>query len=788
MTHSMRPQDTRYRVVLGFAMGTLALTPFTARPAQADAAPTTVVAPAGDGEELQEIVVSAQKQEMSLQKAPDALTAISALTLQQANVVTPLDLNGQVPSLVISTSEGYNRSVAIRGIGFNVPQTDSAQPSVSYHQDGVYIANPVALNSGFLDVNRIEVLRGPQGTVFGQNALGGTINVISNQPEFDRVKGDVSLSYGSYDLVHTTGALNLPLSDTFALRGAFDQVYQHGWVTATQVPGTNGDYPLNNQNNYHARLLALWKPAETFSIELNAEYAKANQHEVQGKNITDPDPDPYRETSDWPGQFTYEQKIAGGTLNFDLGPATLKVLGSWQAVDQGISVNEDGLDLALASPNHNVQWFYHDSRAQIAEIDLTSKPGGAVDWIVGAFYLHSLYHVAYDQYFTQIGNDYHPDLLNVTNPPPEAIAQIVGGEFVFQSFGLETRSSASGYGQLTWHVTPKLRAVAGLRWTHDYNSTHFSDFYQLFSPAEFVNQTAIRTTWRTSIDYDLTDNNLVYGSVATGFKPGGGNLSSAPTNIPFEYQPETNTAYEIGSKNSFFDKRLTLNAAGFYYVDRNMQYQGEDLINFQGGVSNIPDTHIYGLELESSALLPWSLRADANATVEQGRVVSHFLALDNVAGEAANQQFINSYGYDAYYACVFTGCPALNALRQTGFRDVQGNPPPMLPTVTAAFNLTHTLSLGNGGSLLSRVGVQYRSDYADAIFGKSPIYTAPGYTLVNLYCDYLSAAGNWDLSLSVNNVADRAAVTTRFTDQYGGETTQQYAPPRMFIGRIAYRF
>ena len=143
----------------------------------ANSADSAVAAPSG--ESLEEIQVVAQKQNIDLQKAPIAITALAGDSLAQLNIVNPIDLNGQVPGLVITQSEGYNRSVSIRGVGFNVPQDDSAQTSVSYHEDGIYIAFPVALDSGFLDVDHVEVLRGPQGTVFGQNAVGGTINVIS---------------------------------------------------------------------------------------------------------------------------------------------------------------------------------------------------------------------------------------------------------------------------------------------------------------------------------------------------------------------------------------------------------------------------------------------------------------------------------------------------------------------------------------------------------------------------------------------------------------------------------
>src|SRR5260370_39754325 len=134
---------------------------------------------AADHDSVESITVVAPKQNIDLQKAAVSITALSGATLAQSNVVTPLDLNGQVPGLVITTSEGFNRSVSIRGIGFNVPQDDSAQTSVSYHEDGIYIAYPVALNSGFLDVDHVEVLRGPEVKAFAQNSIGRTINRLA---------------------------------------------------------------------------------------------------------------------------------------------------------------------------------------------------------------------------------------------------------------------------------------------------------------------------------------------------------------------------------------------------------------------------------------------------------------------------------------------------------------------------------------------------------------------------------------------------------------------------------
>jgi iron complex outermembrane receptor protein len=829
----MQPRSALSTVITALlSVGGLCATRAMAEPAAAGAAATSPSAPAGS-DTLEEIQVVAQKQNIDLQKAPVAITALTGDSLAQLNIVNPIDLNGQVPGLVITQSEGYNRSVSIRGIGFNVPQDDSAQTSVSYHEDGIYIAFPVALDSGFLDVDHVEVLRGPQGTVFGQNAIGGTINVISKQPTFDAVNGFVDASLGSYNLEHVTGALNLPVSSTFAIRAAVDEIYQRGYIKAVDVPG-NANFDLNNQNSWHARLQALWQPGDDLSVLLRAEYAHANQHEAAGKNIYDPVSDPYQQSSDWPGAMIYNQQLAGATITYNFSAATLKAISSYQEVNHHGSVNEDGLNYNFLSSSftpHDVEWFEHNSKSITEEVNLASKPGTNLDWIVGAFYLKSRTTVAYDQYnllpgFLTLNGNPTPDLLNVPNlqDPSTAVGAfqqnaVYSGQLYFANVGSEGRDSASFYGQATYHFTDALRLTAGLRYTHDHNTTWFDDFYNLFYPntAIFVEQTADKTTWRLALDYDLTPTNLLYGSVSTGFKPGGGNISNSPLVVPFQFEPETITAYEIGSKNSLFDKKLNVNVAAFLYKDKNMQFQAEDLINFQGGVDNIPDVQIYGFETEVAALLPWNLRLDGNLTWEKGKITSHFDALDNVAGNEANQTFINNiYAAGGNGTCVFYGCngstgvgfngvgsPALNALRLAAYRDVYGNAPPSLPDVIATVNLSHTLTLGGESSLLSRVSAQYRASYATSIFGENAypapayapagagaaqIYRAPSYTVTNLFFDYVLSPKTWDFSLAITNVFDRAQISSRFTNEFGGETTQVYAPPREFVVGAHFKF
>jgi iron complex outermembrane receptor protein len=726
---------------------------------------------------IEEVTVVAQKREVNIQKAPVAITAVSAQVLDQSHAINPVDLNGLIPSLVFTTSEGFNNSVAIRGIGFNVPQNDAAQPSVSYHIDNVYIANPVALNTGFLDPDHIEVLRGPQGTVFGQNSVGGTINVISKLPTFDGTTGYADLSLGTYNLETFRGALNTTLGDSIAVRASIAQDRHDGFGNATQVPGTGGKYDLSDDDSVHGRLQGLWKPNENFSLLLRAEYAQLDNNAPLSKSLNDPNPDPWTQTSDWPGFQDIKQQIYSATATYNLPWATVKSLSSWQASDHIGSLNEDGLTTALMNPApHDVEYEYQKSMNWTQEINLSSLPGGKLDWIVGAFFLTGNEKVGYTQWGLSPSAPNAPNYL-FYKPPSYKTGADLPASLYFQSASRLTRTSYSFYGQGTYHLSDSLRITGGIRQTHDENSTDVHDYFDLTGPPVFVKSSANSTTGKGEVEYDLAPDNLIYASYSTGFKPGGGNISLSPAVVPFQYKPETVTAYEIGTKNAFMDKRIRLNAAAFYYDYSNMQFEAEDVVNFQGGVDNIPKAEVYGAEAEATVLLPANLRLDGNLTVEKGRITSHFQALDNVAGNYAN--FLAGFAFFS---------PLDLKLRRAAYRDVYGNSPPMMPKVQGTVSLTHTWDMAGGAQLISKFDVQYRDAYNTTIFPKNAIYTAPSYTLYNLFFGYTFANDKWDMSFSLTNLTNAAAVQSRFVNQFGGETTQTYFPPRQAIFRVGYRF
>jgi iron complex outermembrane receptor protein len=761
-------------------------------------APLMQAVAADTSDQLESIVVVGQKENQGLQMAPEAITALPAEALRENAIRNSTDLNGMVPSLVIGESDGYNFDLSIRGIGLNSPQDDGSPASVSLHQNGIFIPNPVALSFGFLDVDHLEVLRGPQGTVFGQNSVGGTLNVITVQPTLDALKGYSDVEFGSYDLMHLRTAVNLPLSGVFALRFAGDFIKQDGYVVATEVPG---DFHLNDTHNYHVRLSALFQPNDAFNLVGSVEYAKVVQHEPESKNILDPNPNPYEESSDWPGLYDIDQTIGTVIATYDVGTVTVKSLSSVQYMNQGGSNSEGGLDVPLSTQlygGENVQFVLHQNYAVTQEFDASSKPGGPLDWVVGAFYLDTRTTDGYDQY---LRNPQEPGAPDILNDEQESLVapEIAAGTLYFESSNSFRRTSISGFGQGIYHITDQLRATAGFRYTVDHNSTLLDNYFgdpTIGGGIVHLHQGSDKLTWKAGLDYQVAPENFLYGSVSTGFKPGGGNPGTAPAVVPANYAPETITAFEVGSKNTFFDKTFVANLAGFYYIDKNMQYHAEDLINFDGGVDNLPKVDVYGLEGEFTAVLPYHFRLMANLTAEKGRIATHVSTLDNLAGNAANAAFANQYGYPAFIDAEFgipnpalpNGVAILTALRAQGYRDVYGNAPPNLPTYTASLALAQTSTFGDGSTLLSRLQGNYRDKYADTVFGNSFYYTTPSYVMMNLFFDYTFTDRRLDLTFAVQNLADRKEVSYRFTNQYGGETTQTWFPPREYILGAGYRF
>ncbi len=767
----LRGSSTMFRIRLLSGVAIACLMPVAAGHAQT--APQSAAADDSGG--LEEVIVSTEKQQKDIQKTSESVSAIDSDRLDKANITEVSELSGLVPGLTIAKNEGYNRVVSIRGIGFETPQNDSAQTSVSYHVDGVYIAAPVALNGTFLDVSQIEVARGPQGTVFGQNSTGGTINVISNQPKLNEFSGDESLSYGSYNLVRSSGVLNVPIDDTLAVRMAYTQTRHDGYAIATQVPGYPGGFEEDNEDDVAARVLVLWKPISALSVTFGANYFDADDNARAEKSILDPNPDPRQLTQDFPGRFGMRNEDYDIIVSYDLDWATVKNITSYQYLKQRQVVDNDRLDFDLEPFSHDIVPDTHRAiRTITEEVNLSSPVGQPLEWIVGSFFLDTRTNVGFLEYTYDGANNCVKTLNCPSDYNPANVGLLGNG---FESIATPARTSWSFYGQGTYHWLDDLSFTGGARYTHDELS---SDPQNYFAPPTYLNASANAVTGRASVNYDITPRNLVYFTWSTGFKPGASNLESAsnpPLVVPFVAKPESIEAWEVGSKNDFFDKHLRANFSAFYYDYTNFQFAAEDPKFFVGGVDNIPKSEVYGLEGEITALLPYNFRLDLNGALEHGRVDSHFKALDPVVGNA----IIAEYGYTYNEATILA--------RQAAEQDVYGHSLPKLPHLAITGVLSQTLDLGEYGTLVSSGEMRFRTRYNYRIFDNSGTDEVPVSVLFDLAFEYDPPSSHWSFDFDIENLCDRTLINSKYTDSFGiGATSYEYEAPRLFIAKAEYKF
>src|SRR5260221_5114677 len=251
-------------------------------PAPVPAQSTVAASAAPPSQTLEEIVVTARKQQVDLQDAPVAISVVTGQDFERANVVKLDNFNGYVPGLTVAKNDGAGRVVAIRGLCWETAQNLSTQPSVLVYMDGVYLANPLSFGTDLGVLQSVEVYRGPQGTEFGQGTTGGAINLIMKKPDFSKVSGSVNVSAGTYDLFSTRGSLNIPLSDNLAVLATV-QHYKHDGFSEIKGGALDG-YGEDDANSTGGSASLMWKPAGNASVYLSAYLSRSDQHAAAPKS------------------------------------------------------------------------------------------------------------------------------------------------------------------------------------------------------------------------------------------------------------------------------------------------------------------------------------------------------------------------------------------------------------------------------------------------------------------------------------------------------------------------
>ena len=730
---------------------------------------------------FEEVLVTAEKRSESLQDLSQAVTAFSSEDLDQRDLTTFVDLSAVAPGVNIAKNEGFKTVITIRGVGNEANQNAIANPSVSYHLDGIYVASPFALQTDFLDLERIEVLRGPQGTLFGQTSTGGAINVITIAPTTDEIYGTADLTLGNYDLVRARGAINLPLGDTVAMRASVASNKHEGFTDNIVL-----DQDLDDADSVSARLRVLWEPSSNFRANLTGQYFKEDANGAAQKGILDPTPDARELAQDSLSSYELESQLYSLVLEWDLDAFTVKSLSSYQDDDIAILRDNDRNDLATLPPFTLLPSYFapeeNRQKTVTQEFNLISaEPAfGKLDWTAGVFYLDTEVDITIRE-LLDFGFDGTFDPFTV-----EEVVSFAPTDTGFISDSKPERDSVSVYGQGTWNFNDNWRLVVGARYTEDEVNSEVTNFFGR-AGTDILEIESEKWTGRVVVEHDFGDATMGYVSYTRGFKPGGSNLTYgreeeiAQILVLPVFEEEVVDAYEVGLKTDLLDGRVRVNTAAFYYDYDNLQYQATDPEVFEGGVGNIPESEIYGAELEFASFITDNLIFDARMAWLETEITSSHLALDNVDSEAATNALLAD-GFNLF-------SPEIQMARAGKITDVRGNELAKTPGFTANLALTYDTALGDWGELLGTLSYTYRGDFSHRIFNNPTTDQVDSYDIIDLAVRLSPNDAPWRVELIGKNLTDEDGINARFTDVFGvGATGDELISPRQYMVRVGVDF
>ena len=576
----------------------------------------------GDGSpQIGEIIVTAQKRSEKLQDVPIAVTAISGDEIRNRRIADIVDLSNQAPGLQIKADDSAaNPRIFIRGVGVNDfnPTTASA---VGIYVDGVYVGSPLAQRAGFFDLQQVEVLRGPQGTLYGRNTTGGAINLTTRKPG-DTTEADLSVDYGRFNSVDVQGGVSVPLSKdliSFRLAGLYQRDDGYSLNRLTRDRGNNakrwdlrGTFHITPADNVtddlvfsggHSRGSSIFAyersllPTTAAATGPDGLCAPAFYTSGQCTNILG-----YANTSKnlYQGDYRFEGKdkvnLFGvtNTLTYDLGSASLVSVTGFQRAYR------DDLEETDANPLEVIGSRYvADQNTTSQELRIQSNDHPRLRYVAGLYYAHDT-----------LGSVSDYDVLppfQAAIPSLETQAE-VGFGHIFWPFH-QTTDSYAAFGQLDYDLTDRLSITGGLRYSADHKSFHYVS--EIIEPPQQLvlftfddGKTFRSVSGRAGIQYKLTPTANLYASYDRGTKSGGF-FSGETTDINEigPYKDETVNAYQAGVKTEWLDRKLRANLALFYYDYQNLQvYQTvvHGLVTEQL-FTNASAARMYGGELELEA-------------------------------------------------------------------------------------------------------------------------------------------------------------------------------------------
>lgn len=671
-----------------------------------------------------EIVVTALKREQSINDVPASLTVLGADDLAASGITSSFDLQQRVPGLAISFGN-RETNVAIRGVSNNVRSIGS-DPSNAVHLNGIYLPQSSMILTDLFDVERVEVLKGPQGTLYGRNATGGAINVIARAPQAGTsVEG--LLGYGSYNLFRGQAALNVG-NDAVAGRIAVSYAKDDGY-TRNLSNGTR----LDRQDFLGLRGQLRFQLAENLTLTLLTQIARDDGNVGYGISI---DPafrefpenyygftvpaalqrqDPRNIRVDAPTYSRRDSEIYGATLDLDLGAVGLRSITGYSHYDAA-----DGLDYDFTGSPDEVFSSTTTVKAFSQEFQLYSKGKGPLQWTTGVYF--------YDDKGDQFVDWYLP--------PTFPYARV-------DSFS-DGRSWAV-FGQATYAINDKLSIMAGVRYNHERKKG--TQINILRNTTANLDTTFESFTPQGQIQFRPNEDTLIYAGVTKGFKSGGFNLQAVTPNI---YKPETIVAYEAGVRTKVADV-LTLNASVFYYDYQNLQLRTLLFTGSGGGSFAAVSTagaKINGLELNADAKLGSGFSIDLGGTYLHTKFGNYISPSNNL--------------------------------------DLTGTRLPLSAKFSGSAGLNWKGDLA-GGKLKARAEVVYRSSIIFPLTLDAPQNYDDPSTLFNASLRWTEPSDRFYLEVVGRNIADRLYRVQR-ADIFFGGVYESFGAPATVEARIGFKF
>lgn len=710
---------------------------------------------------LEEIIVTAEKREQKLQDVPSAISAFSAEMLEFRGIDKPQDLQFSVPGLSIGkqNNTGGTAKATIRGIGTENYQP-GGDPGVPIHINGHYTQSTAYVFRDMIDVDRVEVQRGPQGTLYGRNAIGGNINIITKRPTSE-FEGQIGVDVGNYNKHYVQTVLSGPFTENLRGRLVIADSERDGYVKDVGIVGDD----RNNSDYSSARGALEFDVTDNIQIYINAHYFDdkgspyARRLDDNPANLANTEV--YKVRTNTPSKQTDKSNGASIDVSWSFGDMEFRSLSAYDDTVKSTILDTDNSD--TRSTEFGFELGY---KTLTQEFQLLSTDDSPLQWVTGLYYYREDSQLIFDL------------KLDEADTNADGVIDDADPRWVYAPTYDINASSLAAYGQVDYALTDQLKVVAGLRYTKDEKDRigtldfSFDDGSSGSLFGGYFIAPSLTSLWdngggneweevtgKLGLNYDMDEDLMFYISYSRGYKAGG---YDADQDDP--YDPETLDAYELGMKSQWLESRIQLNMAAFYYRYNDKQ---DFQRFFDNGISkfrilNASSVRSSGVELELQAYLTDALFVDGSITY----LSAEFEEYDSID---------NSF-------------PAL------GLQDLSGNKLPLSPEWKFNIGVQYDWDLDGGFGHLTLRGdyVWVDDQYGNAfnrdgteLLGDGDLM--PSYHIANAQLRWESVGGAWLAKLYVANLTDETVVSNAYVAT-PTDVNQSYLAPRTYGVKLSYKY